>query len=88
MRAASPWPQAETVIRALADELAALGVRVLDARACSRVGLLVSANRIVWCYGRRLHWQQDGQAVTWPTADTYGAARRLTGSGPGGRPRT
>jgi hypothetical protein len=79
------WPQASALIGALAEELEAAGVRVLDMRASSRVGLLVTAEVVVWCYGRLLHWRRDGEEMTWPAADAYGAARRLAGAGAGGR---
>jgi hypothetical protein len=66
------------VVRAVADELESAGVRVLDVRACSRVGLLlVSGELVVWCWGRLLRWHHQGQPVTWPAGDAYGAARRL-----------
>ena len=74
----------ETVMQSLAEELEALGVRVLDTRACSRVGLLVSRELVVWCYGPRLHWHQNGREMTWLAADTIGAARRMTGAASGG----
>jgi hypothetical protein len=77
MRPAAPRPGPAALLQALADQLAELGVRVLDARACSRVGVLVTRNRVVWCYGPLLRWRQDGQEMTWPAADAYGAARRL-----------
>jgi hypothetical protein len=76
-------PPADAVIRALADELESAGVRVLDIRACSRVGLLVTAEVAVWCYGRLLHWRWDGEELTWPAADAFGAARRLADAGLG-----
>jgi len=62
----------------LVAELEQHGVQVLDARAYPTVGVLrASAGLTVWCYGWLLRWQQDGQEVTWPAADAYGAARRL-----------
>ena len=76
----------ETVMQSLAEELEALGVQVLDTRACSRVGVLVSHDLVVWCYGRRLHWRQDGREMTWLAADTIGAARRMTGATGSHRP--
>jgi hypothetical protein len=84
-----PYParrrEAESMVRALADELEAAGVRVLDVRACSQVGLLVTAEVIVWCYRRLLHWRHDGEDMTWPAADAFGAARRLVQAGQGGQ---
>jgi hypothetical protein len=51
---------------------------VLDARAFPTAGVLrTSAGVTVWCYGNLLRWHQDGELVTWPAADAYGAARRL-----------
>lgn len=76
-------PAAEAVVRALAEELTAAGVRVLDMRACSRVGVVVTAKVVVWCYGRLLHWRWDGEELTWPAADAFGAARRLADAGLG-----
>src|ERR1700722_19719629 len=67
------------VVRAVADELESAGIRVLDARACSRVGLLlISGDLVVWCWGRLLHWHHHGQSVIWLAGDAYGAARKLT----------
>jgi hypothetical protein len=65
------------VIQELIAHLEAAGVRVLSARACSQVGVVVTANVTVWCYRRLLHWRWDGRDVTWPSADPPGAARRL-----------
>jgi hypothetical protein len=76
-------PEAEAVIRALANELRAAGVRVLDMRACSRVGVLVTAEVVIWCYGRLLHWRWEDDEVTWPAADAFGAVRRLAEAGLG-----
>jgi hypothetical protein len=76
-------PEAAAVVRALADELTAAGVRVLDMRACSRVGVVVTANVVIWCYGRLLHWRWDGGEMTWPAADAFGAVRRLADAGLG-----
>lgn len=80
-------PTAEAVIKALADELETAGVRVLDMRACSRVGLLVTAEVVVWCYGRLLHWRWEGKELTWPASDAFGAARRLADAGLDGQLR-
>jgi hypothetical protein len=62
----------------LVAELEQHGVQVIDARAYPTAGVLrTSAGLTVWCYGWLLRWRQDGQEVTWPAADAYGAARRL-----------
>jgi hypothetical protein len=31
----------------------------------------------VWTNGRVLWWRADGEEMTWPAADPYGAAGRL-----------
>jgi len=72
-----PRPQAAPVIQELIAQLEAAGVRVLSARVCSQVGVVVTANVTVWCYRRLLHWRWDGREMTWPSADPPGAARRL-----------
>ena len=72
-----PRPQAAPVIQELIAQLEAAGVRVLSARACSQVGVVVTAHVTVWCYRRLLHWRWNGQDLSWPSADPPGAARRL-----------
>jgi hypothetical protein len=62
----------------LTAELGENGVRVLGSWAFPTAGVLrVSADLTVWCYGCLLRWQHDGDQVTWPAADAYGAARRI-----------
>jgi hypothetical protein len=66
------------LLRELAAELGQHGVRVLGAWAFPTAGVLrVSADLTVWCYGPSLRWLHDGDEMTWPAADAYGAARRL-----------
>jgi hypothetical protein len=80
----SPYrPEAEAVVRVLTDELTAAGVRVLDMRARSRVGVVVTAEVVVWCYGRLLHWRWEDKELTWPAADAFCAARRPADAGLG-----
>lgn len=72
------WRGARNALAALADELAQHDVPVSAVRAYPTVGLLTLPCGIaVWCYARMLSWRYDGQTVTWPAADAYGAARRL-----------
>ncbi|HEX4101593.1 MAG TPA: hypothetical protein VHY21_13800, partial [Pseudonocardiaceae bacterium] len=73
MHPPAPRIRPGVVVRAVAGELESAGVRVLDVRSCSRVGLLlVSGELVVWCWGRLLRWQYQGQQVTWPAGDAYG----------------
>jgi hypothetical protein len=66
------------LLQELTVELGEQGVRVLGAWAFPTAGVVrVSADLTVWCYGSLMRWKHDGQDVTWPAADTYGAARRL-----------
>ena len=78
MQYPAPWRGARNAIWALASQLEERGVPVLLAKAYPSVGVLVASSDVtVWCYARVLRWQQDGREMTWPAADTYGAARRL-----------
>ncbi|MGH3155404.1 MAG: hypothetical protein ACRDNF_02335 [Streptosporangiaceae bacterium] len=73
-----PWRGARSSLAALAHELGQHDVQVSAVRAYPTVGLLLLPCGIaVWCYARMLSWQNDGQTMTWPAADAYGAARRL-----------
>jgi hypothetical protein len=40
--------------------------------------LSVACGVTVWSNGRVLWWQAGDSGITWPAADTSGAARRLT----------
>jgi hypothetical protein len=78
MRPFTSRPGVPELLDRLVAELHQHGVQVLDARAFPTAGVLrVPAGLTVWCYGHLLRWQQDGREVTWPAADSYGAARRL-----------
>jgi hypothetical protein len=83
-----PYPglgrQAAPVIQELITHLEAAGVRVLSARVCSQVGVVVTADVTVWCYRLLLHWRWDGRDLTWPSADPPGAVRRLVQAVQGG----
>lgn len=71
-------PSARELLARLVAELEQHGVRVLDARAFPTAGVLrASPGLTVWCYGHLLRWQHNGEEITWPAADAYGAARRL-----------
>jgi hypothetical protein len=60
---------------------AALRQRGLDrlyGAACALYGVLsVALGLTVWCDGRAIMWQQDGDEVSWPAGDPEGAAKRL-----------
>jgi hypothetical protein len=66
-------------IRDLAGLLRAEGLTArMFAAACPAAAVLsITAALTVWCDGPSLRWTRAGQPVTWPAADTYGAAVHL-----------
>jgi len=78
MRQIGPKRDVRELLSDLVDQLREHGVEVLDGRAYRSVGLLIMPGGLpIWCYGWLLRWKVEGEEVTWPAADAYGAARRL-----------
>jgi hypothetical protein len=67
------------VIRDLTGRLLAEGLttRMFSAACPVAAVLSITAGLTVWCVGARLCWTCDGQTITWPAADTAGAAAEL-----------
>ena len=73
-----PRQRPAEALDALAQQLRRRGIRSLYADSCDRFGVLSMPGVTVWTNGRVLWWRADGEEMTWPAADPYGAADRLT----------
>ena len=85
-----PWPRPGDVIRELAGLLRAHGVTGLYGTWCAAYGVLsLPADLTVWfgLDGQLLSWRHGGMVMTWPAADTAGAAERLADLLSGPEPR-
>ncbi len=75
-----PRQRPAEVLGALAGQLRQRGIGPLYGATCRLFGVLsVSAGVTVWSNGRVFWWHTADGGMTWPAADTEGAARRLAG---------